>query len=247
MTMTRFSLTATAAAALLALSLPAAAAPFMVEQNGSTAHGDYGHSNATLSKGGNVSAGAFDVSADAFGGDFAAWCLDLANHLNLPSSYEITSTPFTGNPISTAVQSTVKALFDTAYSTLNLNNSGQSAGFQLALWEILTETKTDKKGNLVYNVSGSSNDKGVFYATNTSSSAINAANGFLGNLNGTKTGDYTLTFLQSTDGKQSLVTAAQPVPPPTPSEVPLPAAGLLLFGALGGLGVVARRRKSTDA
>lgn len=237
--MTRFSLTATAAAALLALSLPAAAAPFTVEQNGSTSHGSFGSTTATLSKGGRVSAGAFDVSAEAFDGDFAAWCLDLANQLKLPSSYEITSTPFSGNPISAAVQSTVKALFDTAYSTLNLNSNSQSAGFQLALWEILTETKT-KKGKPVYNVVS-----GNFYVSNTSSSAINAANGFLGNLNGTKTGDYTLTFLQSTDGRQSLVTAAQPAP--TPSEVPLPAAGLLLFGALGGLGVVARRRKSAQA
>ncbi|PZQ97829.1 MAG: PEP-CTERM sorting domain-containing protein [Cereibacter sphaeroides] len=33
-------------------------------------------------------------------------------------------------------------------------------------------------------------------------------------------------------------------PPPPPSEVPLPAAGLLLFGAVSGLGMFARRRRN---
>ena len=232
----RFSLATTAAAALLALALPAAAAPFTVESNGpnigvgATYHAPVGSDGTT--------AGAFNVTSDAFGGAFTAWCLDLAHKLGLPSEYELTSSPFVGNPISAGVQSTVKALFDTAYSTLNLGDADQSAGFQMALWEILTEGESP----VPYSVDAGAG-QGSFWITGTgTANARNIANGFLGGLGGPTNGDYTLTFLQSTDGKQSLITVDTPVSP-----VPLPAAGVLLFGALGGLGVVARRRKSAEA
>ena len=234
--MTRLSLAATAAAAVLAFSLPAGAAPFEVSSNG-----NYGYTNVTFhspdtdSNGEGAKAGAFNVAADEFGGAFTAWCLDLAHNLNLPSFYEITTTPFsTTNPISATVQGTLKALFDTAYSTLDKTNNAQSAGFQLALWEILTETSG------TYNVD---QDQGSFWINDANTSAARtAANGFLAGLGGDKRGDYTLTFLESTDGNQSLVTVDSPV-----AAVPLPAAGVLLFGALGGLGVMARRRKSAEA
>ncbi len=231
---------ATAAAALFALSFSAEAFP--VTQQGSNAHNGYGAATVKLTGvSGNVSAGAFALNADELGGNFAAWCLDIANTLGLPSDYEFTTSPFAGNPLSASVISNLQALVNTAYSAVlaNLNNSAYSAGFQLALWEIITETKKTydvTKGNFVVStVSGH---------TGAGNAARTKANEFLNGLGGPVTGNYTLTYLQSTDGKQSLVNIA---PTPPVSEVPVPAAGLLLMGALGGLGVMARRRKSADA
>lgn len=79
---------------------------------------------------------------------------------------------------------------------------------------------------------------GHFQAT---SAAVGKAQVLLGNLNGNTTQSYKLTWLQSDDPhvdgghySQNFVIA---------SQVPLPAGGLLLAAAMGGLAAL-RRRKS---
>ncbi len=77
--------------------------------------------------------------------DFVAWCLDIGNTLSIPGSgtpYHETSDPFTQTTgaIDGDRLGRIENLFETSYAGLDLTNDAQSAGFQLALWELLYET-----------------------------------------------------------------------------------------------------------
>lgn len=182
-----------------------------------------------------VDAGGFRLSDGV--NDLIAWCLDITHNLSLPSPYKTTDDPFSNSYGLTDVQkANVENLFETSYSTLDLSNDAQSAGFQLALWEVIYE----KSGT--FDVTD-----GNFYAR-ASSAASDLANAFLGNLGGAITQAYNFTYYESLGYKsgwgkkkwkkkysQNLVSV---------TPVPLPAAGLLLTCGLAGLYVVNRRKKA---
>ena len=180
-----------------------------------------------------VSAGGFRVTDGS--SNFIAWCLDLANVISLPSPYSITQTPFsqTAGAFSASVQQNLQRLFNTVYSGLDLNNNAQSAGFQLALWEVIYEGKPN------LNV-----QNGDFKWTAGSTAARNQANTFLGMMNGPETMQYNMTFFESGVDKhnkqfsQNLVSVA---------PIPLPAAAWLLGAGLIGLVAVGRRRREDAA
>ncbi|WP_236019446.1 VPLPA-CTERM sorting domain-containing protein [Fuscibacter oryzae] len=180
-----------------------------------------------------VAAGAFALKGDIDSKPgvelFDAFCLDIATWLRLPSLYSVTGSPFASDPLTSLQMSSIAKLFNTAYKGLDLSNATQSAGFQLALWEIVNEAA----GN------GYALGSGNFSAAG-SAAATNYADSLLAGLAGRETQKYRLTFLQSTDPRakdghysQNLVTV---------SPVPLPAAGLMLMAGLGGLGLMRRRR-----
>lgn len=168
--------------------------------------------------------------------DIIAWCLDIEHDLSIPKTgrlYTETDTPFTDTIGSIASKTgQIRKLFNTAYATLDLTKNVESAGFQLALWEILYETADTL-----------SLSDGAFQQTLGGGGPIGAsakANQYLAGLDGTPTQWFTLTFLESAKDangvqlSQNLVTAA----------VPLPASVLLLGLGVAGLAGMRRRRKA---
>lgn len=227
-----------ASAAAAAVTFPSGGTSFRVErQDSGDTHAGIGGQAVRIS-GTNVRHGSARVSAGGFAltsedvGDFLAWCLDTAKLLQLASDYAVTATPFESDPELTAGQKAdMKRLFDTAYDDLlgAAPDGGASAAFQLALWEIVNETAT-AGGGPDYDLSG-----GTFLA-GEGAGASAAADALLDGLGAAPTGDYRLVFLESaaSPASQNLVTVV---------ATPLPAGGLLLFGALGGAAALWRRRR----
>ena len=159
--------------------------------------------------------------------DIIAWCLDVSHNLFLPGIYEITNTPFsdTTGTLSAAQIANIENLFEVNYATLDLSNStsgkNQSAGFQLALWELLYET------------SGTWAVTGGSWFANSTTSALNYAAAFLANLDGPITQNYQLTFYESTQNGQNLVSV---------TPIPIPAALGMFLAAMASL-IAWRRQK----
>lgn len=202
-----------------------------------------------------VYAGGFALQGDLTGSGaldkFTAFCLDISHDLFLPSSYTVTSTPFTNSnapQLSGAQTTNIGLLFDLYYTANLVQDAAKAAGFQLALWEIVNEKPTNALSL------GTGNFKATSYTYHSadnwqySPAAITDGNSYLGGLAAylknptTLSTQYQLTYLQAADCKpgcycdrsQNLVTV---------SAVPVPAAGFLLLTAFGGLGFTARRRR----
>jgi len=178
-----------------------------------------------------VRAGAFRVTDGV--SNFLAWCLDIANTLSLPAPYTITETPFaaTTGALSATVQQNLTRLFNTAYTSVDVNNNAQSAGFQLALWEVVNEGQT-------FDITD-----GDFRWIAGSTGARDLANSYLAMMTGPETMQFQLTFFESgVDAKgkqfsQNLVSVA---------PIPLPAGVWLLGAGLIGIAAVGRRRRRAD-
>lgn len=187
------------------------------------------------------SAGASGLNfSDTSGGldPFVAWCLDIGHQLISPGAtqdYELTNDPFSNSfGLSADARNRVQALFDANYGTLDTSNKDEAAGFQMALWESAFEAD------------GGAMDLGadVFQAS-SASNANSFASTYLANAAGfTEPSRYRMSFYQVSglDGDREYKSGQNIV---TVSEVPLPAAGLLLLTALGGTAFVGRRRRKS--
>ncbi len=149
-------------------------------------------------------------------GSFIAFCVDLGTYIQSPATYTVDNTMFDSTKVGK-----IQNLFDSSYS--HSLTAFQNSAFQAALWTLVVDNLT---------LAGTS-------ALNTAAQGyLTAAAGWSG------TQKWDLTFLNGHGNKpnpsQNLVAATDHVAP-----VPLPAAGLLLLGGLGGLGIVARRRNKT--
>jgi hypothetical protein len=218
---------AVAALAVAALSGPVAAATYDVTTQGKNAFFDANGKNAwyeTTSyklNGKNVTAaaGLFRLKAtDARGvsRDFLAFCLEPLEYLRLPRAYD------DGTSLTRMQVGALGALVNNALKLVN--NARSAAAFQLAAWEIANE---GGKFEL---------SKGAFVVTSANAKTKSLAQSWLDALNGnTWAADYKVRILTATR-TQDLVTDLPPVP--------VPAAGFLMFGALGGLAALRRRKRA---
>lgn len=231
--------------------------PFTLSQAGASTSAGVGARNVGIT-GKNVS-GTPTVSAGGFSvkdasDRFIAWCLDTLKNLELGTEYTLNNlNPFTTGPsLSTQQKDDIQDLFNFGYDTflgsidpddngVGSANNNQSAGFQVALWEIVNET-------------GGTYDAGVGNPTTgfrtTDSTIAGIANDYLAlidPLSSTYTGiignnglGYRVSYLESTGDptRQNLVTV---------SPVPLPAAGVLMLAALGGLAGSRKLRRRAEA
>lgn len=178
------------------------------------------------------------------GNTFIAFCMDIITTMQNGQEYKINNaTPFAnsgGSDLSESLAGStrialVQNLFDSAYGTLAGN--ADTAAFGLALWEL-----THEEADTAISLSTLNVTQGNF---SVASSVSGAANTMLTNalsyIDGQK---FRLDFIENVRGEPAPSgTAAQNLV--TATVVPLPAAGLLLFGAIGALGVASRRRKAS--
>ena len=181
----------------------------------------------------NVSAGGFDMNdtTGGLGSSFIAWCLDLGAFLGTSGShaYMHTSNPFENGGVNlmNAGIARIQAMFNANYGNpLVTTDRDTTAGFQLALWELVYDTDYDI-------------ETGAFRAS-ASDAVEDIAGEFLTAAQSYVGGDrWRLTFLESmgqgSARKQNLVTV---------SPVPLPASGIMLIAAVGGLVAARKRRKA---
>lgn len=183
-------------------------------------------------------------------GAFAAFCLDLAASVS-PSgtyTYNTINEPFSpGDPFTNSYgftstqQDRIQAMFDANYAAASADWNSNASAFQFALWEAGFEAEGNTLDLQTGVFTGTDFTAGDTDISNKAKDYLDSALAYIMNGGAQK---YALTYLESapsmgenTSRSQNLVTA---------TVIPLPAAGFLLFGALGALGVASRRRKAAS-
>ena len=189
----------------------------------------------------DVSAGAFHMK-DQDDNSLITWCLDLFGSLTNNILYETTDAPFLGHKIDGTRLNKIQALFDTNYANVDTNVKSNSAGFQLALWELLYEEGTE------YRVDNASDDRGTFYVDQHVNGAVDMANIYLSNIAKDVAGKiFDLTFYDAKNGDYQDLVSASEIPNNNTPAVPLPATVWLLGGGLATLFGIGRRKKAVAA
>jgi len=231
----------------LASASLATAATILLEKQSSSIFWPNGSTSLTIKEttlrpsGLAVNAGGFALKADLDGpldGNstkdlFTAWCLDIQTYLGIPSEYVIAAPSFSGDLLSSVQIANIDRLYETGFSSVVLTDPAKSAGFQLALWELIYEDAS------LFDLS---NGSGNFFVSSTSAAAVAAiafGETLLNGLGGPVTQSYQLIFLESVGHRsQNLVTA---LPVPIPTALPMLVSGLI------ALTLLRRRRKRSIA
>lgn len=166
-----------------------------------------------------VAAGGFNMLETSTNQSLIAWCVDVFHALSNQFEYAI------GSPSSLNRFDDLQKLANQRYA--QVTDKTTSAAFQLAIWEIVTDTG-----------GGYSLANGTFKATGFGNAQALAGDWL--KLDGQNTGHYKISYfydgiLQDNTTGQNLIAV---------SSVPLPGAALLMLSALG-LGALLRRRRHT--
>lgn len=191
------------------------------------------------SSSGNVNAGAYKGQW-LDGSSFAAFCVEITQNLAPFNS----ATSYTEGSFSSSVASNLTNLANKYYSFVD--NAITSAAFQVAIWEIVTETKKGlnlSTGN--FEASPTQEWKGIWIFGKLvdnpeSKAAVDLAKTWLAGINDSSvaaTGDYSLTLLKNKKYQDLVVFT--PI-----AAVPEPATyGMLILG-MGLIALFARRRRA---
>jgi hypothetical protein len=183
-----------------------------------------------------TSAGGFEVLDVTTSKTFQAWCVDIYHTLSFNTNYTLFSGPVLASGFFTAAKATDLARLATLHSSVVTGAKGSiaaadEAAFQLAAWEIVTETAS------TYDLT-----TGVFKTTSTANATANtwlsAVSGYSGALAYTAQIWVSGTPVGGRQQTQDLLVFA---------PVPEPETYAMMLAGLGLLGFVARRRKQKVA
>jgi len=185
----------------------------------------------------SVGAGGFNASYDRnfnappAATSFVAYCIDLAETFSWNSAFTVTekapSSLFGGFKAGALDRLYTQHFKEVGQAPTATDRAVKSAAFQLAVWEIVTETQPTATYAAFDLGSGS------FRVTSGNSTARTTADTWLDNLGTGQSGAYTLTALYS-NGHQDQMMA---------TPVPEPETYMMLLAGLGLMGFVARRRQ----
>lgn len=191
---------------------------------------------------GKVAATGFNMNDGSM--DFIAWCFDLDHSITPGQSYDYISTasPFSSSTLAAGATTRAQSVFDANFATVDVFDIVQAAAFQLALWEVAYDSDFDITTG-VFQASGFGAN--ALAIASTATTFLEDAFGYAG------AKKFNLDFLQDNSRNaglypqlpsdqtfQNLVTAA---------PVPLPAAGPLMFGAIGATMMIRRRKAKAAA
>lgn len=217
-------ITAPIAAAVLAFCAVGAHAASTFEITGFT----FGSEGMEINRSSPAYNGLLDVQAGAVnatynGLSFMSYCIDVYQSVRIGTVYTNDYAPKTGAQQFTGTQANDLGRLFTSYGSL-VDTKIESAAMQLAVWEIVDETRGD------YNVSNGSFS--AILDRGSDAAVVSLANSWLSNLGSSNV--YNVSALSSATHQDFLVLA----PVPEPSTYALMLAGLM------GVGYVARRRKN---
>jgi hypothetical protein len=174
---------------------------------------------------GTAGAGQFQLNGGATLGDFAAFCVELAQVLQGAATYTISGDLFEGR-----ILASIDRLFSVAYDSVD--TSLEASAFQVALWEIVHDD-------------GPSYDLGTGNVRISGNAAVtDQASAYLDALSGAETGRYDILFLSSPVSQDIVTARLRLASAEAPPAVPVPAAIWFLVGGIGGLGVMLRTRRT---
>ena len=150
---------------------------------------------------------------DTGGAEVLAWSVDLTNAIAATDAYANVDT------LSDAVKANIDRLYNSAFASVS--NATDAAGFQVALWEIVTDTDT-----------GIDLHSGDFEANGAAAKYQKAAE-YLAGLDDADTGRWNISYFSAAQNGTNLVSA---------TPVPLPAAVWMLGLGLAGLYGASRRK-----
>ncbi len=174
-----------------------------------------------------VGAGGFNASYNRSGptppNSFVAYCIDLAQTFSWNNSFTVTET-WPNTIFGGFKTGALDRLYTQHYATAT--TPILSAAFQLAVWEIVTETSANTYSALDL-------DTGSFRTTSGNNTARTTADSWLHSLGAGPSGGYVLTALVSGTRQDQMM--ATPIPEPETY--------MMLLAGLGLMGFVARRRQ----